>query len=171
MLLRLIALAASTALASATATPFGGKFVSGVSTNANGSTFLSNLDHARRMFSAGDEELQTFSGVYDRVHFGATEGSVWSGNIWTQNTYGAGFSSLPFLPQPQLQWLQTVCHMAWIPHPSSAPPLPLACWMDAPADAISLTVCCSGLRLVVRSHGRRRPDLRRPAGHPRRHAV
>ena len=59
------------------------------------------------MFSAGDEELMTFSGVYDQVHFGATEGSVWSGNIWTQNTYGAGFASLPFLPQPQLQWLQT----------------------------------------------------------------
>ena len=59
------------------------------------------------MFSAGDEELMTFSGVYDQVHFGATEGSVWSGNIWTQNTYGAGFASLPFLLQPQLQWLQT----------------------------------------------------------------
>ena len=44
---------------------------------------------------------------YDSEHFGATEGSVWVGNFWTQNSYGVGFASLPFLPQPQLQWMQT----------------------------------------------------------------
>lgn len=90
-------------------TPFSGHFVTGVASNANGTRFLELADAARRMFAAGDPEaeLMTFSGVYDSAHFGATEGSIWSGNIWTQNSYGVGFASLPFLPQPQLQWLQT----------------------------------------------------------------
>lgn len=88
---------------------FSGHFFSGVPSNGDGTRFLHLADAARRMFAAGDPEaeLMTMSGVYDSAHFGATEGSIWSGNIWTQNTYGVGFASLPFLPQPQLNWLQT----------------------------------------------------------------
>eukprot|EP01043_Picozoa_sp_COSAG02_P018257 COSAG02_NODE_848_length_16553_cov_21.228577_14_plen_315_part_00 len=104
MTLFLLALLVS---AAARGDTFDGQFVSGTATNQNGTKFLDLLDSARRMFSAGDPELMTLSGVYDSVHFGATEGSVWSGNIWTQNSYGVGYASLPFLPQPQLQWMQT----------------------------------------------------------------
>ena len=88
---------------------FAGNYFSGTTTNTNGSNFLSLADAARRMFAAGDPEaeLMTFTGVYDSVHFGATEGSIWAGNIWTQNSYGVGFASLPFLPEPQRTWLQT----------------------------------------------------------------
>eukprot|EP01050_Picozoa_sp_SAG11_P001222 SAG11_NODE_52_length_19809_cov_14.064231_7_plen_248_part_00 len=51
----------------------------------------------------------------DKVNFGATEGSVWVGNFWTQNSYGVGFASLPFLPQPQRQWMQT-SFLWWFDH-------------------------------------------------------
>lgn len=37
------------------------------------------------------------------------------GNFWTQNSYGVGFASLPFLPQPQLQWMQT-SFLWWFDH-------------------------------------------------------
>lgn len=114
MILRVMlpaAVVATAAITSAgsTTVPFSGNYVSGIATHANGTRFLYLVDAARRMFAAGDPEaeLMTFSGVYDSSHFGATEGSIWSGNIWTQNSYGVGFASLPFLPQPQLNWLQT----------------------------------------------------------------
>jgi hypothetical protein len=94
---------------------FEGEYISGVATSSNGTAFLTRLDAARRMFSAGDPELMTFTGVYDSEHFGATEGSVWVGNFWTQNSYGVGFASLPFLPQPQLQWMQT-SFLWWFDH-------------------------------------------------------
>ena len=115
LLAAVAAAAAAMHCASAAATPFAGKFVTGVAANASGTRFLERLDMARRMFSAGDPELMTFTGVYDSDHFGATEGSVWVGNFWTQNSYGVGFASLPFLPQPQLQWMQT-SFLWWFDH-------------------------------------------------------
>ena len=47
------------------AAPFAGNYISGTSTNANGSNFLLLADSARRMFAAGDPEaeLMTFTGV------------------------------------------------------------------------------------------------------------
>ena len=50
--------------ATVSATPFEGKYFSGVATDPNGTAFLTHLDAARRMFSAGDSELMTFTGVY-----------------------------------------------------------------------------------------------------------
>ena len=61
------------------AVSFHGQFFSGASTNANGTAFLNRLDQARRMFAAGDTELQTLTGVYDSAHFGLAEGAQWVG--------------------------------------------------------------------------------------------
>ena len=49
-------------------------------------------------------------GVWGDVRVSATRRRVVfvvAGNFWTQNSYGVGFASLPFLPQPQLTWMQT----------------------------------------------------------------
>jgi hypothetical protein len=94
---------------------FAGQYFEATTTNANGSDFMNRLDQARRMFSAGDAELQTLTGVYDQHAFGVTEGAQWAGNFWTQNGYGVGFASLPFLQQPHLQWMQTA-FLWWFDH-------------------------------------------------------
>ena len=67
------------------------------------------------MLSASDVEFQTVSGVYDSMHFGLAEGAQWSGNFWTQNSYGFGYSATGFLPNPMLHWLQT-SYLWWYDH-------------------------------------------------------
>ena len=110
----LLSAALSAALAGADSS-FAGHFFKATTTNPNGTDFMNRLDQARRMFSAGDTELQTLTGTYDQHAFGITEGAQWAGNFWTQNGYGVGFASLPFLPQPQLQWMQTA-FLWWFDH-------------------------------------------------------
>lgn len=61
---RMIGTALTVLAATVSATPFEGKYFSGVATDPNGTAFLTHLDAARRMFSAGDSELMTFTGVY-----------------------------------------------------------------------------------------------------------
>ena len=83
--------------------------------NATDASYLSLLDQARRMLSPADAELQAISGVYDEGSSALVEGAQWSGNIWTQNTYGFGFASTAFLPDPMLTWLQT-SFLWWFDH-------------------------------------------------------
>ena len=110
-------------------TEFHGQYFSGLTTTSNGSEFLGLLDKARRMFSSADLELQTLrcfetsvtllvlvyfalsdllpvpgSMVYDPVNNAVVEGSQWAGNQWTQNSYGLGVSSTPFLQSPYITW-------------------------------------------------------------------
>jgi hypothetical protein len=97
------------------AATFDGEYFSGNASSAAGGTHLELLDQARRMLSAADVELQVVGGVYDEGHFALVEGAKWSGNIWTQNTYGFGYASTAFLPDPMLRWLQT-SFLWWFDH-------------------------------------------------------
>ena len=61
---RMVAAVLGMLTAAMSTTPFEGKYFSGVATDPNGTAFLTRFDAARRMFSAGDPELMTFTGVY-----------------------------------------------------------------------------------------------------------
>ena len=97
------------------ALPFDGQYFAGHANDAAGSSYLDLLDQARRMLSAADAELQVVTGVYDEANSALVEGAQWSGNIWTQNTYGFGLASPAFLPDPLLEWLRT-SYLWWFDH-------------------------------------------------------
>ena len=43
------------------------------------------------------------------------QGAQWVGNFWTQNSYGFGYSSTPFLDDALLNWLGT-SYLWWFDH-------------------------------------------------------
>ena len=102
---------------------------------AGNASYLLLLDQARRMLGVADPELQGVPGVYDEGSSALVEGAKWAGNIWTQNSYGFGFASTAFLPDPLLTWLQTsflcacslTARMRFFPPPSH--------YIMGPADA------------------------------------
>jgi hypothetical protein len=96
---------------------FDGKYFSGsYSASAAGNvSYLELLDTARRMLSPADARFQTITGVLDASQNALTEGSQWSGNLWTQNTYGLGLAGAPFLSPAQQRWLQT-SYLWWFDH-------------------------------------------------------
>ena len=103
------------AAAHASLLSFDGQYFTGNATDAAGASFLSLLDQARRMLSTADVELQAVAGVYDPLNSALVEGAQWSGNIWTQNTYGFGLAAPAFLPDPLLTWLRT-SYLWWFDH-------------------------------------------------------
>lgn len=90
-------------------------YFAGNASSAAGETYLHLLDRARRMLSAADVELQAIAGVLDETENALVEGAQWSGMFWTQNSYGFGLASAPFLPDAQLYWLQN-SYLWWFDH-------------------------------------------------------
>ncbi len=66
--------------------------------------YLRLLDTARRMF-APDPEFENVSMLYMPSWNGLVEGPTWDA-WWIQNSYGTTYSSLPFLQEPFLTFLQ-----------------------------------------------------------------
>lgn len=142
---------------------FAGQYFTGVSSNSNGTTHLELLDKARRMLSPADVEFQTVTGVYDSIHFGLTEGAQWYGNFWTQNSYGFGLSSVPFLPDPLLSWLQT-SYLWWYDHIGDGAQT-LAGLADVPAGMLCDNGSPTGCNYMQCGPGRSsRLTARRPVG-------
>ena len=60
--------------------------------------WLAALNTARSQFSP-NPNLQSIDMLYTTAWNGLVEGPTWNA-WWTQNSYGATFASLPFLPEP-----------------------------------------------------------------------
>jgi hypothetical protein len=115
LLCRLVLTSVLCCLATAKVHEFSNQYYNGVTSSAAGASHAELLDQARRMLSVADTEFMTPSGVYDEFNFAMVEGAKWTGNIWTQNTYGFGYASAPVLPDPLLTWLGT-SYLWWFDH-------------------------------------------------------
>ena len=94
---------------------YDGQYISGTSTSSASSEFLSLTDFARRLIAPSDINYQTPTGVLDYGENAFSEGALWAGNVWTQNTYGYGYSSTPFLNLAQTTTIQT-SYLWWFDH-------------------------------------------------------
>jgi len=110
-----MAVFATVAVAPVAPTVFDGEYFSGTASNGSNTSYLELLDIARRMISPADTHFQTPTGVLDDVQNGMTEGAQWAGNFWTQNSYGFGLASAPFLDASQSRHLETAYNW-WFDH-------------------------------------------------------
>ena len=94
---------------------YDGLYISGTATSSASSEFLSLSDFARRLIAPSDINYQTPTGVLDYGENAFSEGALWAGNIWTQNTYGYGYSATPFLNLAQTTTIQT-SYLWWFDH-------------------------------------------------------
>jgi len=113
-LFTLLSLIFSTSTAIAQNTAYNGQYISG-SSSSNTTDHLRLLNLARRMLSTSDPQYQTPTGTLDYGYNAFAEGAQWSGNIWTQNTYGFGYAATPFLNRAQKTQLAT-SYLWWFDH-------------------------------------------------------